>query len=168
MMEFWDVYDINKKKTGKTTPRIKCELKEGEYHIIVNAIIINSKGQILISKRASYKPYGLMWELSGGSITAGETSIEGMIRELKEELGITFEKNEGVLYKTIRRDDPPGDFKDLWLFRKEVNLKDITFPDGESIDAKWVTIDEFESMVVNKEIIGMVDFGREDYEKIMK
>lgn len=167
-MEFWDIYDINKRKTGKTTPRLGCKLEEGEYHIVVNAIIINSEGKILVSKRADYKPHGLMWEMSGGSITVGETSIEGMIRELKEELGIKVEESEGKLYKTVRRDDPPADFKDLWLFRKDVDLKDITFPDGEAVDAKWITIDEFENMVQNKEIVGARDFGREDYEKIMK
>ena len=167
-MEYWDIYDINKKKTGRTTPRLGCKLNQGEYHIVVNAISINSQGKILVSKRADYKPQGLMWEMSGGSITVGETSIEGMIREVKEELGIQLEEKEGVLFKTIRRDDPPADFKDLWLFKKDVDLRDITFPDGEAVDAKWVTIDEFESMVENKEIIGTRDFGREDYEKIIK
>ncbi|MBR2289699.1 MAG: NUDIX domain-containing protein [Clostridia bacterium] len=166
-MEFWDIYDINKKKTGRTTPRIGCKLEQGEYHIVVNAIIINSKGQILISQRAEYKPHGLMWEMNGGSITVGETSIEGMVREIKEELGIKLEESEGRLYKTIRRDDPPADFKEFWLFRKDVNLKDITFPDGEAVDAKWVTMDEFEAMVENKEIVGAKDFNREDYNKIM-
>ncbi len=104
----------------------------------------------------------------GGSIIVGETSIEGMIREVKEELGIKFEEKDGVLFKTIRRDDAPADFKDLWLFRKDIDLKDVTFPDGEAIDAKWVTIDEFEEMVENREIVGARDFGREDYEKIIK
>lgn len=167
-MEFWDIYDINKKKTGKTTPRLGCKLEQGEYHIVVNAIIINSKGEILVSKRADYKPHGLMWEFSGGSITVGETSIEGMVRELKEELGVKMEEKEGILYKTIRRDDPPADFKDLWLFKKDIDRKEITFPDGEAVDAKWVTIDEFEKMVENKEIVGTRDFGRDDYEKILK
>ena len=166
-MEFWDIYDKNKKKTGKTTPRLGCKLEKGEYHIVVNAIIINSKGEILISKRAEYKPHGLMWEMSGGSITVGETSIEGMIREVKEELGLNLKENEGVLFKTVRRDDPPADFKDLWLFKKDVDLKEITFPDGEAIDAKWVTIDEFENMVEDKKLIGARDFGREDYNRIM-
>ena len=166
-MEYWDIYDINKKKTGKTTPRLGCKLEKGEYHIVVNAVIINSKGQILVSKRADYKPHGLMWEMSGGSITVGETSIEGMVRELREELGIKVEENEGKLYKTVRRDDPPADFKELWLFRKDIDIKDITFPDGEAVEAKWVTIDELEQMTENKEIIGVRDFTREDYEKIM-
>lgn len=167
-MEFWDIYDINKKKTGRMTPRLGCKLKQGEYHIVVTAVIINSQGQILVSKRASYKPHGLKWEMNGGSIIVGETSIEGMIREVKEELGLKFEEKDGVLYKTIRRDNPPGDFKDLWVFKKDVDLKDITFPDGESIDAKWVTIDEFEQMVKNNEIVGVREFSRDDYNKIIE
>jgi len=166
-MEYWDIYDINKKKTGKTTPRLGCKLEQGEYHIVVNALIINSQGKILVSKRADYKPHGLMWEMSGGSITVGETSIEGMIREIREELGLKFEEKDGTLYKTIRRDDPPADFKELWLFRKDVDLKDITFPDGEAVEAKWVTMDELEQMSENKEIIGVRDFTRADYDKIM-
>lgn len=50
-MELWDVYDINKKFTGKVIDRHSEErLKEGEYHLVVEAIIINSKGEILLNK----------------------------------------------------------------------------------------------------------------------
>ena len=143
------------------------KLNKGEYHIVVNAIIINSKGEILISKRAEYKPHGLKWELNGGSIIAGETSIEGIIREIKEELGIKLEEKDGTLFKTVRKDEPPADFKDLWLFKKDIDIKDITFPDGEAIEAKWVNIDEFEKILEEKNFISMKDFGRKDYERIM-
>ena len=168
-MEYWDIYDINRKKTGRVTPRIGFKLNEGEYHVVVNAIIINSKGEILISKRAEYKPHGLKWELSGDSIIVGETSLEGIIREIQEELGIKFNEDEAVLYKTIRKDTPPCDFRDLWLFKKDIDIKkDITFPDGEAIEAKWVNIDELEDMIKNNKMVGIRDFGRADYEKIIR
>lgn len=144
------------------------KLNEGEYHIVVNAIIINSKGEILISKRAEYKPHGLKWELNGGSIIVGETSLEGIIREIQEELGIKFEESEAILYKTIRKDTPPADFRDLWLFKKDIDIKDITFPDGEAIESKWVTIDELEKLIEEKKMVGIRDFSKEDYEKIIK
>ena len=42
------------------------------------------EGKILISQRAGHrKRYPLMWECNGGSILAGETSLEGVIREVK-------------------------------------------------------------------------------------
>ena len=171
MEELWDIYDINKKKTGKTIKRDGEKLKEGEYHIVVNGIIINSKNEILLSKRAAHKKFGLMWECNGGSILAGETSQEGMIRELKEELGIEFLKEEAIFLKELRRDKIPPNFKDFWLFKRDIDIKDITFPDGEAIEAKWVSIEEFLEMVEKKEIIPTIDFGIEDYNyalKIMK
>ena len=165
MAELWDIYDINKKKIGRTAERDVYKFKEGEYHIVVTGIIMNSKNEILISKRAEYKKFGLMWECNGGSILAGETSLEGIIRELKEELGIEFSKKEAIFLKEIRRDKIPPDFKDLWLFRRNIDEKEITFPDGESIDARWVTIEEFIRMYENKEIVPTVDFGMNEYHK---
>ena len=163
MAELWDIYDINKKKTGKTAERNVYQLQKGEYHIVVTGIIMNSKNEILISKRAEHKKFGLMWECNGGSILAGETSLEGIIRELKEELGIEFSKKEAIFLKEIRRDKIPPNFKDLWLFRRNVDLKDITFPDGEATEAKWVTINEFTKMFENKQIVSTIDFGVDEY-----
>lgn len=167
MAELWDIYDINKKRIGRTAERNVYQFKEGEYHIVVTGIIMNSKNEILISKRAKHKKFGLMWECNGGSILAGETSLEGVIRELREELGIEFSKKEAIFLKEIRRDKLPPDFKDLWLFRRNIDLKDITFPDGESIDARWATIEEFIRMYENKEIVPTVDFGMNEYHEAL-
>lgn len=168
MGELWDVYDINKNKTGKIAERGVTKLQNGEYHIAVQAVIINSKGDILISKRAAYKKYGLMWELNGGSILKGETSIEGMIRELKEELGITVISEDAIFFKEVRRERDESYIKELWLFRKDIEIEEITFPDGEAIEAKWVTINQFIDMFNKEEIVPNVDFGLEDYNKALK
>ena len=168
MEELWDVYDINRNKTGKTVKRANNELKEGEYHIVVNAIIINSKDEILLSKRAPHKNFGLLWECNGGSILAGETSVGGVVREVKEELGIDLKEEDAIYLKGMRRDKLPPDFRDFWLFRKDVPIEDVNFPDGEAIEAKWASIDEFLRMVKDKETIPMIDFGVEDYNKALK
>ncbi|MGN1298563.1 MAG: NUDIX domain-containing protein [Candidatus Scatovivens sp.] len=169
MSEVWDIYDINKKKLGKFAQRGVYQLKDGEYHLVVTGIIINSKNQILISKRAKHKKFGGMWECNGGSILAGETSLEGVLRELKEELGIAFSKKEAIFLKEVRRDKSPQHyFKDLWLFKKDIKSEEIIFQDGEVIAFKWVTIDEFIKMYDNKEIVPTVDFGKEDYELALK
>ena len=163
MNELWDIYDINRNKTGRKAERGVYQFKEGEYHIVVTGIIINSEGKLLISKRAKHKRHGGMWECNGGSILSGETSLEGIIRELKEELGIEFSKEEAIFLKEIRRDKVPPDFKDLWVFKRDIEIKNLTFPDGETVEAKWVTIEEFIEMVNNKEIVPTIDFGLEEY-----
>ena len=165
MAELWDIYDENRNKTGRLAERNVYKFKENEYHIVVTGIIINDKNEILISKRAPFKKFGNMWECNGGSILAGETSKEGILRELKEELGIEFREEEAIFLREVKRDKKCPDFKDLWLFRKNIEIKDLKFPDGETIDAKWVTIDEFLEMCKNQEIVPTIDFGLAEYEK---
>lgn len=59
-------------------------------------------------------------------------------------------------------------FKDMWLFRKDIDIKDITFPDRESIEAKWVSIDEFMKMFEKGEIVPVIDFGIEEYNEALR
>ena len=168
MAEFWDVYDENKKKIGKTAERGVYEFENGEYHLVVQAIILNTKNEILITKRAPFKKFGGMWECNGGSVIRGETSLEGILREVKEELGIEFSKKEAIFLKEVKREMIPANFKDLWLFKRDIADNEITLPDGEATDFKWVNIDEFIKMFDNKEIVPTVDFGRGEYELAVK
>ena len=168
MAEFWDIYDKDRNKTGKLAQRGVDVLTEDEYHIIVTAVILNSKNEILITKRAEFKQFPLMWECNGGSILAGETSIQGILREVKEEVGVEFKEEDAVFLKTETRTRIPPDFKDMWLFRKDIEDSEITLPDGEAIDFKWVTIDEFEEMFEAGQIVPSVDFDRSDWEKAIK
>ena len=168
MPELWDIYDRNRNKTGKFAQRDVDWLQEGEYHLVVTAIIINSKNEILLSQRASFKKHPLLWECNGGSVLAGENTLEGAVRELKEELGIDVTKEEAIFFKEIRRNKIPGDFKDIWVFKKDIDIKEIVFPDGEAIDAKWVTVDEFVKMFDKKEIVPTIDIGREELEKAIE
>ena len=165
MAEFWDIYDKDRNKTGKLAQRGVDKLKEGEYHIVVTAVILNSKNEILLTQRAPFKTFPFMWECNGGSILAGETSIEGILREVKEEVGVEFQESDAVFLKTIERYCVPADFKDVWIFRKDILDKEITLPDGEAIAFKWVTIDEFEEMFELGEIVPSVDFDRNDFER---
>ena len=108
-----------------------------------------------------------MWEGTGGSCIKGENSLQAILRELKEELGLDFNEKDANFYRTLR-DDHAKDFKDIWIFRKDVDIKDLSFTDGEVEESKWVTIDEFEKMIKRKEIIPTIDFTKEDYKKCLE
>ena len=161
--EYWDVYDENRKKTNKIHKRNE-KLNDGEYHLVVDAIILNSKNEILISRRSAYKKFAFMWECAGGAVLKGETSLEGMIRELKEELGIEVTAKDAMILKTIKSENKHN-FKDLWVFKKDIDISKLTFEDGEAFDAMWVSIDKFINMFENKEIVPSVDVGIEEYTK---
>lgn len=161
--EIVDIYDENKNKTGKTKIRHKDVLEKGEYIIGVQAIIFNSKKQILISQRSPLKEVlPLKWECNGGALLSGEDIIDGIIREIYQELGIKLLREEAVFLKTAKNNYR---FKEIYLFKKDIPKEEIKFTDGEAIDAKWVDIDEFIKMFNNGEIVYNIDFNADDYEK---
>jgi len=55
------------------------------------AIILNPKGQILITQRSANMFLPLKWEFPGGKIEAGETAEACLIREIREELNIDIQ-----------------------------------------------------------------------------
>ena len=88
MPELLDTFDENGNKTGtiikgeKTTDYVKC----------CSCFVVNSKNQVLIEKRGKTVLDAGKLDLCSGHIRSNETSTQGMIRELIEELGITQEE----------------------------------------------------------------------------
>jgi isopentenyldiphosphate isomerase len=166
MEELFDIYDENKNKLGRTKVRYKDTIEEGEYAIGVQAIIINSKKQILISQRSAKKSiYPLKWECNGGAVLAGETFIQGLVREIYEELGIMLKEEDAIYFNSIKRS---RSFKEIYLFKKDIDISELRFADGEAIAGKWVYIDEFIDMFNSGEIVENVNFDREDYYKSLE
>jgi 8-oxo-dGTP diphosphatase len=57
-------------------------------HVAVG-VVKNAEGRILISLRDKSLHQGGLWEFPGGKIEAGETPVQALAREFKEELAIT-------------------------------------------------------------------------------
>jgi 8-oxo-dGTP diphosphatase len=57
--------------------------------IKVSCGIIIENGKILLAQRSQNNTLPLKWEFPGGKVENGETEIDGLIRELREELGIS-------------------------------------------------------------------------------
>lgn len=154
MEELWDVYDENKKLTGETM--LRREQPSGKYHLVVHIWIKNSKNQWLISKRTANKHFPLKWECTGGSVLAGEDSITGAVREVKEELGITLDKSKGRLYKSIKRPIHP-DFCDVWIFEHDCSIDDVVLQEGETCDAMWASSERVKELIDKNEFVPLND-----------
>lgn len=125
MSELWDIYDINRKPTGRTVERGK-PMKSGEYHIVVNVWIRNSKGEWLISKRTPNKHFPLLWEPTGGSAVSGESSFDAAIRETREELGVELDPEKGKLFASATRQAKKfPDFLDVWVFEHDCSIDSV-------------------------------------------
>ena len=84
-MEKRDLYDKNRNLTGETI--FKGEVTpEGRYIVVVLVFIQNSDGRFLIQKRSEVK--NGKYATTGGHPKSGENSVQGIISEVKEEIGI--------------------------------------------------------------------------------
>lgn len=143
-MEFWDLLDENRNKLGKTHVR-GVELTNGEYHVVVEIFTINKDGRILLTQRDPVKTHPLLWETTGGSITAGETSVEGAARELEEETGLIaapeqLRKIGEIKYGNAFRDSY------IWKSPEMIEPSAMNLQQGEVCDAKLVTYKELLEM----------------------
>lgn len=107
----------------------------------------------------------LKWECNGGALSSGENILDGLVREIYEELGIYLEKDKAIFLKTAKNDNV---FKEIFIFKKDFSIDEINFEDGEAQNAKWVTIEEFVKMLEEGEIVYNVNFNKNDYEKCLQ
>lgn len=143
-MELWDVYDQCMKKTNRTHVR-GVDMPEGDYHMIVHVYPVNSKGEILIQKRADcVKTKPGIWAITGGSVIAGEDIFTGCLRELQEEVGITAVPEDVRLVSITQK---PGRFRSVWIVRSNVELSELTLQEEEVSEVKWATPETIMNMV---------------------
>ena len=57
--------------------------------LVVAVALVDADDRVLIAKRPEGKQLAGLWEFPGGKLEAGERPEDALIRELREELGIT-------------------------------------------------------------------------------
>jgi 8-oxo-dGTP diphosphatase len=58
--------------------------------IVAAVALIDADNRVLISKRPEGKAMGGLWEFPGGKLEPGETPEAALIREIREELGVSL------------------------------------------------------------------------------
>lgn len=156
-MEYWDIYDKNKNKTGKIIQRGQ-RLLDDEYHLIVHIWIKNSEGKFLIQQRSEKVKNPLVWSATGGSVVAGEDSYSGALREMKEELGIDLSNENGYLFdSSLYEEDNQKYWCDTYLYFIDLDVEKLQLQKEEVKQAKY------EKMEVIKQMMNDGDFFIYDY-----
>ena len=107
----------------------------------VVAAMIWRGDRFLACQRPAHKARGLLWEFVGGKVEPGETKEEALIRECREELGITIRVGQ-------MRMELVHEYPDLTV---RLSLFDATIPEGEPRklehnDIRWITLEEIGSL----------------------
>ena len=136
--ELWDVYDENRRPTGRLHRRGDM-LQGKDYHLVVHAWVRRSDGRYLLTKRAPNKGWPNMWECTGGSAVAGDDSLTAALRELREETGLVIPAGSGRLVHSYRKDHY---FCDVWLFEYDFQPEQVRLLENETCAAMCADADE--------------------------
>ncbi len=146
MQEMIDIYDRDRNRTGLTIPREGAFLAEGQYMLYVLALIEAPDGRFLITQRSMEKHWGAgWWEVSGGGVRAGESSLDAIRREVPEETGLDVSGLDLVpAYSYENVDLARGDnyIVDIYHIHLDFSPEDVRLVDGEAIDFRLATWDE--------------------------
>lgn len=144
-MEYWDIYDQDRNKTGKQI-KAGSVLIKNEYRLVAHLCIFNEKDELLIQKRHKNKSiYPGKWDFSvSGNVQAHETSRDAMIRELQEELGIRLPIES--LRSSLSFNFDQG-FDDFYLFIHELDIKNLTLQKEELTQVMWANKKEILDML---------------------
>ena len=140
MPELWDLRDEFQRPTGKTIFRGE-KIPEGYWHIVVGVWTLTADGRLLLTRRHPDKPWGLLWENTAGSVIAGEDSLHGALRELREETGLSAEAEHVRLLRSERKERY---FIDNYLYLCPEREPRLTLQPEEVVDARFVEFREID------------------------
>lgn len=143
-MEKRDLYDSDRNLTGETIIKGN-KIPEGKYIVVVLIFIQNSEGKFLIQKRSERK--NGKFATTGGHPKSGETSIQGILTEVKEEIGLELKPNELELYYSGKSEEKRV-FCDAYYTKMDVqDIKKLKLQEDEVSSVEWFSINEIENLM---------------------
>lgn len=152
MTEYNDIYDEERNLTGRIHLR-GTPWQKGEYGLVVCVWVYDGKGKLLLTRRAPEKSFAGTWENSGGAAKAGETSLQAITRELREETGIAASPEEFELLSSDRDRTAHYDF---YCLKKEIPVEKIVLQPGETDDVRWASFAEVHELIQQKQMCKVI------------
>jgi 8-oxo-dGTP diphosphatase len=103
---------------------------------VVAGALFDRDRRVLIAQRPLGKHMAGRWEFPGGKVAVGETEAQALIRELREELGVTVTGCRPFMRLSHEYDDRVVDLS-MWIV--DVFRGDPVGLDGQQL--KWVAVD---------------------------
>jgi 8-oxo-dGTP diphosphatase len=112
----------------------------------VGAVVKDERGQLLLIKRG-HEPGAGLWSLPGGRVEPGETDAQALVREMREETGLTVEA--GPLLGSVRRPWPNGAVIEIRDYAATVTGGTLC-PGDDAADARWVPAGEVNTLALTE------------------
>ena len=147
--ELWDAVDREGRPLGFDLVRGES-LPEGAYHLVVEIYAVTHDGRVLVTQRHPDKPWGLHWEVTGGSVVKGESPLAGARRELREETGLALppEAFTSVYVQPRRGIDGYPTIYHSFLVRFNPEDQAISLQAGETVDWRLLPYDEYKRFIL--------------------
>lgn len=142
-MELNDVYDKDRNLTGRTHRR-GTPWRKGEFGYVVCVWVYDGRGNVLLTRRAKEKTFPGTWENSGGAVQAGETSLQAIVRELKEETGICAEPSE---FELISSSSDRYTHYDFYCLKRDIPISQVVLLPGETDAVCWASFARVREMI---------------------
>jgi 8-oxo-dGTP diphosphatase len=110
-------------------------------HDIAAGFLIDAAGRVLLGRRAAWKAiWPGHWDCIGGHIEAGESTEAALIREIREEVGVT-----ATDYAPLAVVERPDVLLSLYVVRAWTGGAPTNCCD-EHDELRWFTVDEMRSL----------------------
>ena len=148
MKEKFDILDINGTPTGQTAVK-GTPLSDGLYYLGIHVYIYNSGGEFLLQQRSydkEFLPGG--WDVLLEHVIAGETSSDGAIRGVKEEIGLSVTEHS-IRFAGRYVWDAYHHMIDIYFLNADIAINNLTLQSTEVINAKMIPLEEMLRHVSN-------------------
>lgn len=123
------------------------------------AIVLRADGKFLALRRSKTDPFhALAWDLPGGVLEYGEQPYDGMLREIREEVGI--EVVDLKPFDVLGRENPSG-FRVTISYVCTCTSENVVLS-YEHDDYKWVTREEFLKLQTTEKLLQIVSNFKEE------
>lgn len=149
MPELRDLYDQNRQLTGETLV-VGNPIPPHRYINVLLIFIQNSRGEFLIQRRT--KQRNGLYATTGGHPKHGETSLQGAITEVAEELGLHIEPRQLQLFYSGRSDEEQV-FWDDYYIQLDVDLTGLKLQADEVASAHWFSATQIRKLYEQDEFM---------------
>lgn len=140
-MEYLDLYNNKKEKIGKTILR-GSEIPF-DYYIMLSIIFIeNSKGEFLFQMTSKEK--GSIWATTGGHVKSVSNSLNTIVEEVEEELGLKLNPNS---LKHVYTGMKFNRILDAYYIKKDIEIENLKLQKEEVEYVKWLSKDELKRLI---------------------